>query len=301
MRVLIVDDSRATQAIIHRSIERMGVPDIELQKAGDGKTALDIIREWEPNVVISDWHMPTMSGIELLNAVEREMLGIDLGFVTAESSEERLEEAKAHGARFIIQKPFDQDTLEKALQPIFDSHIKKPIESDSSSPASQANKEIILPTLDTLQTKLNTLAKTRVTLTKAPAIIMEKKHFPYLIGLYGNRDKPSVHAIAIADIRTVGILGRFTGEVPKGYIQQALLTHQVSQRILDQGQRALQHVESTLYNMEIEDSLILRDAKLLKSPAEHIQKLLNSNRDHRLDMWVNIAGYKPGCLTIVVS
>ncbi len=301
MRVLIVDDSRATQTIIHRRIEKLGYPDIEFQKADNGETALNIIREWEPNLVISDWHMPQMTGIELLSAVEREMLGIDLGFITAETSEERLKEARDHGARFIIQKPFDKKTLEHALKPIMESYFHPEPEKQDDTNGSNAKTHIILPHLDKLQTQFKTLATSRVTLTKAPPIIMEKKHFPYLIGLYGNKDKPSVHAIAIADIRSIGILGRITGEISQTRIQQTIATHKVSQEVLNNGHNALQHIESTLYNMEIEESLILRDARLLKTPADHIQKLLDSNRDHRLDMWINISGHHPGCLTIIVS
>ena len=313
MRVLIVDDSRAVQAILHRKIQELGYPEIEFQKADNGETALNIIREWEPDLVISDWHMPKMNGIELLAAVEREMLDIDLGFVTAETSEERLAEAKTNGARFVIQKPFDKGTLEQALQPILQSHyqpesdiepraeIKADQNQVNDTDNSNPKKHIILPQINTLQTQLNKLTKTRITLTKAPSLIMEKKHFPYLIGLYGNKDKPSVHAVAIADIRTIGILGRLTQEVSQGHIQQTLITRQVSQKVLDQGRKVLTFIESTLYNMQNEESLILRNAKLLKSPADHIKKLLDHNQKHRLDMWINIAGYHPGCLTIIVS
>lgn len=300
MKVLIVDDSRATQTIIHRQIQRLGYSDIEFQKSDNGQDALNVIRTWEPDLIISDWHMPEMSGIELLAILKQEMLGINLGFVTSESSEERLKEAKNHGARFIIQKPFDSDVFEKTLQPFFDSYYQQDSTPEEHSSLNE-KKHIILPHLDKLQERLNHLGSLQTTLTKAPPLLMEEKYFPYLIGLYSNKDRTSVHAVAIADIRTIGIFGRLTRQIPKEQIQHTLNSHKVSQAVFEQGKHVLQFVESTLYNTEISESLILRDAKLLKTPAEHIQKLLDKNKKHRLDTWVNIPGYKPGNLTIIVS
>jgi CheY-like chemotaxis protein len=301
MRVLIVDDSRATQTIIHRQIQGLGYHDIEYQKADNGQAALNIIRTWEPSLIISDWHMPEMSGIELLATLKQEMLGVTFGFITSETSRERLQEAKDYGAQFIIQKPFDSQILKQTLEPFFNAYHPPHSKPNSSDKDSHIKKHIILPHLSKLQERLNTFANMRVTLTQAPPVIMEKQFFPFLVGLYSNKDKASVHAIAIADIRTIGIFARLTSSISQENIHHTITTHKVSQQTLSQGHRVLQFIANTLYNTEVSEPLILRDAKLLKTPAEHIQKMLDTNKNHRLDTQISIPELQPGHLTIIVS
>ena len=66
MRILIVDDSRAMRAIVRRHLAQAGFGDAEIEEAEDGKQALDQIAASRPDVVLSDWNMPVMTGIELL-------------------------------------------------------------------------------------------------------------------------------------------------------------------------------------------------------------------------------------------
>lgn len=66
VRFLIVDDSKAMQTIVRRTLVAAGYTDHEFQYAYNGQEALEIITEWKPDIVLSDWHMPEMTGIELL-------------------------------------------------------------------------------------------------------------------------------------------------------------------------------------------------------------------------------------------
>ncbi len=117
IRVLIADDSRVMRPIVIRTLRQAGY-DWDVREAADGAQALEAIRADEPDVVLSDWNMPEMSGIELLRALRAEGFGTPFGFVTSEGSQEMRDTAEAAGALFLIAKPFTADTFRDAIDPV---------------------------------------------------------------------------------------------------------------------------------------------------------------------------------------
>jgi two-component system, chemotaxis family, chemotaxis protein CheY len=116
VKILIVDDSEVMRTILRRalsSLERLA--DATILEAADGHEGLAAIRSQQPDVVLSDWHMPAMTGIELLRALNREGLTPSFGFVTSGATPGMRELATANGARFVVHKPFTADTLDAAL------------------------------------------------------------------------------------------------------------------------------------------------------------------------------------------
>ena len=115
MRILIVDDSRAMRMIITRTLRQAGYKDHTVEEAGDGAAALAAIRAEPPDVVLSDWNMPVMNGIELLEALQKDGPVVTFGFLTTEGSDEMRERAKNAGAKFFITKPFTPEAFQDAL------------------------------------------------------------------------------------------------------------------------------------------------------------------------------------------
>lgn len=116
MKVLIVDDSKAMRMIVKRTLRQAGFTTHEVQEAENGKLALDLIRTYKPDVVLSDWNMPEMTGIQLLEALATEPAKPKyFGFVTSEGSEDMRERARVAGALFVITKPFTADTFTQHL------------------------------------------------------------------------------------------------------------------------------------------------------------------------------------------
>jgi CheY-like chemotaxis protein len=116
-RVLVVDDSRAMQAIIRRVLESRSLGATEVETVASGEQALDAVERQTPCLVLSDWHMPGMSGIELLQTL-RQMGHDDLavGFVTTETTPALLQQALTNGAAFIVHKPFHDHELLAAVR-----------------------------------------------------------------------------------------------------------------------------------------------------------------------------------------
>lgn len=116
MRVLVADDSRVMRQIVIRTLRQAGY-DWEITEAPDGAAALEIAQEMDPDLVLSDWNMPEMTGIELLLAMRRAGMDIPLGFVTSEGSPEMREQADKAGALFLIAKPFSAEVFRETIDP----------------------------------------------------------------------------------------------------------------------------------------------------------------------------------------
>jgi two-component system chemotaxis response regulator CheY len=118
MKILIADDSRVMRQIVTRALRQAGFGDNELVEASDGRQAYDAIVAHRPDLVLSDWNMPELTGIEVLRAVRADGVTVPFGFVTSESTEQMRQTARSAGAQFLIAKPFTADHFRDALEPI---------------------------------------------------------------------------------------------------------------------------------------------------------------------------------------
>jgi two-component system chemotaxis response regulator CheY len=114
MRVLVVDDSRAMRMIIRREL-RSGADIDDVVEAESGAAALEAIRAGGVDLVLSDWNMPEMTGIELLESLRSEGWAGPFGFITSESGQSTRTRAFDAGASFLVTKPFTGDSLTKQV------------------------------------------------------------------------------------------------------------------------------------------------------------------------------------------
>jgi len=117
MRALIIDDSRAMRTIISRIITGLG---FEVTQAGDGKQGLDTLRALpaQPDIVLVDWNMPEMTGIEFLRAMRADatFAGVKVVMVTTEAEMARVSEALDAGANEYVMKPFTPEIMVDKLR-----------------------------------------------------------------------------------------------------------------------------------------------------------------------------------------
>jgi two-component system chemotaxis response regulator CheY len=116
MKILVVDDSKAMRMIIQRTLRQAGFSSHSVSEACSGVEALAVMRKEPFDLVLSDWNMPEMSGIELLGAVKRENLGGQFGFITSEGTPAMRQQAADAGAVFLIAKPFTVEAFEQTLR-----------------------------------------------------------------------------------------------------------------------------------------------------------------------------------------
>lgn len=116
MKILIVDDSKAMRRIVRRALQGDAtLAGATVREADDGAEALQIIEDWLPHVVLCDWHMPKMSGLDLLEKLQQHGSDIAFGFITSEHHVEQVKRALDSGARFVLTKPFTSASLQRAL------------------------------------------------------------------------------------------------------------------------------------------------------------------------------------------
>ena len=115
MKILVADDSRVMRQIVIRTLRQAGYDDHDIVEAEDGRDAFDKVQTEQPDLVLSDWNMPNMTGIECLQALRSSGSGVPFGFVTSEGSPEMRERAASAGALFLIAKPFTEETFQDAL------------------------------------------------------------------------------------------------------------------------------------------------------------------------------------------
>ena len=115
MPILIVDDYKTMLRIIRNLLKQLGFSNVD--EATDGSAALQKLRDKEYSLVISDWNMEPMSGMQLLTEVRADTKLKDLPFImiTAESKTENVIAAKQAGVSNYIVKPFNAATLKTKL------------------------------------------------------------------------------------------------------------------------------------------------------------------------------------------
>ena len=111
MKVLIVDDSRVMRQIVQRTLRQAGYTDLELMEAANGLEAYQLAVQHGPDLVLSDWNMPEMNGIDLLRSLRGMGDAVPFGFVTSESTQEMRQKAQDAGALFLVVKPFTAEQL----------------------------------------------------------------------------------------------------------------------------------------------------------------------------------------------
>lgn len=115
MKILVVDDSKVMRKLVSRTIRQAGFGDAEILEAEDGAHAVEVARAEMPDVILADWNMPNMTGIEMLQALRSEGDNVCVGFVTSESTVEIRQAAQQAGASFFLTKPLQIEPLTAAL------------------------------------------------------------------------------------------------------------------------------------------------------------------------------------------
>lgn len=116
MKILVVDDSKAMRMIVLRNLRQAGFDGADFSEATNGAEALDLINQDCPDLVLCDWNMPEMNGIELCEQLDHDNLDMVFGFVTSESTAEMRARAEEAGAKFLVAKPFTPESLQDIIQ-----------------------------------------------------------------------------------------------------------------------------------------------------------------------------------------
>ena len=117
MKILVVDDSKVMRMMVSRTLRQAGFSGHVIEEASNGMEALNAIKASPPDLILCDWNMPEMNGIDLLRTLQKpEWPKIKFGFVTSESTPDMRLMATEAGALFLITKPFTPETFKLSLE-----------------------------------------------------------------------------------------------------------------------------------------------------------------------------------------
>ena len=120
LKFLVVDDFSTMRRIVRNLLKELGFTNVE--EAEDGAVALSKLRQGGFEVVVSDWNMPNMDGLSLLQTMRADAALKSLPFlmITADAKKENIAAAVQAGASSCIAKPFTAATLQEKLDKIFE-------------------------------------------------------------------------------------------------------------------------------------------------------------------------------------
>ena len=125
MKFLVVDDFATMRRIVRNLLKELGFANVD--EAEDGAVALQRLQGGGFDFVVTDWNMPNMDGLQLLQAVRANpaLAHLPVLMITAEAKKENIIAAAQAGASGYIVKPFTAGTLSEKLSKIFEKHNAK--------------------------------------------------------------------------------------------------------------------------------------------------------------------------------
>ncbi|MCL2656949.1 MAG: chemotaxis response regulator CheY [Betaproteobacteria bacterium] len=119
-KFLVVDDFSTMRRIVRNLLKELGYTNVD--EAEDGAVALQKLQNGGFDFVVTDWNMPNMTGIELLQAIRAsaQLKGLPVLMITAEAKKENIIQAAQAGASGYIVKPFTAATMSEKLGKIFE-------------------------------------------------------------------------------------------------------------------------------------------------------------------------------------
>ena len=115
MKILIVDDSSTMRRIIGNVVQQLGVAKDDFDEAEDGVVAWKLFQEKEYDVVLTDWNMPNMNGLELVKTIRTKNKEIPIVMITTEGGKGEVITALKAGVNNYIVKPFSAEVLKEKL------------------------------------------------------------------------------------------------------------------------------------------------------------------------------------------
>jgi two-component system chemotaxis response regulator CheY len=122
MKILVVDDFSTMRRIVRNLLVELGFTNAFIQEADDGVNAMAMLKQQSFDMVVTDWNMPNMTGIDLLRAIRAEpaLKALPVLMVTAENNRDQIIAAAQAGVNGYIVKPFTAVTLKEKLDKIFE-------------------------------------------------------------------------------------------------------------------------------------------------------------------------------------
>jgi two-component system chemotaxis response regulator CheY len=289
MDVLLVDDSRVMRQLVRRTLRQAGFDVGQVVEAENGKDAIGKLNGWKPTIVLSDWNMPEMSGIEMLEALRSKGNPVPVGFVTSESTLAMRHRALEAGALFLLTKPF---TAEDFRSQLTSAGIKPSGALTGSVAVSPISTEAFNERA--VSAIVGRLVSQAVTVTVGPRLVPAAA--TCLSATWVN-DAGQVIYGGFCDLPAAAYLGSAMGLRPVATCKD-ILTTRVFPEALQADVREVFNVLSRGFNDAGSTHVKLQLVTFPPTPTQ-AAALLIDKAGTRKDYMLNVAGYGAGKLSLV--
>ncbi|MEZ4240361.1 MAG: response regulator [Myxococcota bacterium] len=288
VEVMLVDDSRVMRQLVRRTLRQAGYDVKTITEAEHGKDALDKLASSKPDLVLSDWNMPTMNGIDLLVALREQGNEVPLGFVTSESTPAMKARAAGAGALFLLTKPFTADDLREALSTVG----IRPHGEGGGGRRMMATPRVFGDRL--LSQLFTTLVNVEVTLKPGPRLVAAVT--PSVAAAYIDDDDQLLYG-GFCELSVAAAMGAALGLRPATAVAEMLRQRELPEA-LQADVREVFNVMARTFNDCNSVHVRLRDISFPPAQPETELRRLDRKAAARQDYQVKVAGYGTGKLSL---
>ena len=277
MAILVVDDSRAMRMILLRELRKAGYDTSDVLEAENGRVALERIREGGVDLVLSDWNMPELNGMGLLQSLRREGNDIPFGFVTSESTPLMHRDALDAGADFVVTKPFSADSLSVQVERVLEGRRQ----NDGLGAAVASEEASLASVLSDL------LGRDVATIESGPPQIER----PGAVARYRSATEAG-RMLFVAELEVVAAVGAALSRVPPGAVEDFIKERDVPETVEQNFYEVLNVLSKVVPGYG--DRWWLEGMKLLPRLSDHTEVQEARAESWRKPVQVRVAGYPIG-------
>ncbi|GEK10722.1 response regulator [Pseudoalteromonas sp. McH1-7] len=280
MKILLVDDSAATLEIISRGLARFRYRKLLIKKAQSAKEALKIIGAWQPDIVLTDWHMPDISGLALVKAIKQKRLDITMAMVTTVDDQAQIKLALDYGAEFVLSKPFADDDLHNKIMPL----VIAAEENNKTRQIHTLHKGIPLPQVGQLEKLMNKHIDSELRLYQIMKMEYDADNLPCMMVAYEDPSSQKVRAIGVFDVYAICVLAASAGQLSDQAGYQAVHQQQITDDILSACHSALNSTSYAFLDSITRRSLRVKTLQLVSKPFPKLKRLYKTADNMRIDL-----------------
>lgn len=296
VRILVVDDSKATLEIVRRSLEGFCYRNLSIRKTNNPIDALSIIGQWQPHILLTDWNMPELSGIALIKAIRKKQLKTQIGMITTVEEQQQLELALQAGANFVLNKPFDDQQLYEKLLPLVQGVEQSEIMLDEIDELSEG---LALPSLNTLEQTFKNLVNSDIEIQKIKAQSFDESKLPCIMAVFEDTETQKIRSVVLLDMYAACVLAKSNPDVTLGHIQRVIKSKRPSKYVMNTSQEILAKAAVAFLDHQSRKSLRLKNANFIDKSFAKLEKLYNTPANRRIDISCQITPLAQGKLTII--
>jgi CheY-like chemotaxis protein len=299
VKILVADDSRIMRQIVIRTLRQAGYDDHEIVEAQDGREAADTVGAGDIDLVLCDWHMPEMTGIECLQALRAAGNTVPFGFITSDVSTEMRQKAVAAGALFFLGKPFNEEMLQRALAGVLDpagANAGTPSAEGATEPDDERDAGSNLPTAKEIRDMFSALLGRSVTVASGRRV-QPTQDAPATLATYVDAQR-TVTAVCLMDLRLSAYAAGAFALLPPGGVQDAVEEDGELSAVLVDSLHEVANVLSGQLTVAGRSHATLGTLYAAGSFLPEELLVMASGFD-RLDLVVDVPGYGKGSMSLV--